>query len=55
MGNSSPVNYQVEDRFKPPSRAHLEEAALKLLELAPLCLSLLRKDVFYYCPTGVGP
>jgi hypothetical protein len=33
----------------------LEGAALKLLQLAPLCLSLLRKNVFYCCPTVVDP
>jgi len=33
----------------------LEDAALELLQLAPLHLSPWRKDVFYYCPTGVGP
>ena len=33
----------------------LEDAALKLLQLTPLCLCLSRKDVFYYCPSGVGP
>jgi hypothetical protein len=43
------------DMFETPSRVFLEEAPLKLLELAPLCLSLLRQDVSYYCPTGVGP
>ncbi len=56
-----PFNNQLEERFEPLSRVPSEEAALKLLELAPLCLSvflclsLLRKDVFYYCATVVGP
>jgi len=38
-----------------PREIPLEGAALKLLQLAPLYLSLLGKHVFYYCPTGVGP
>ena len=33
----------------------LEDAALKLLQPAPLCLSLLSRDVSYDWPTGVGP
>jgi hypothetical protein len=31
------------------------QAGLRLLQLAPLCLSLLREDLFFYCQTGVDP
>jgi hypothetical protein len=41
----------VNDLMLPP----IPSLPLKLLQLTPPCLSLLTKDLFYYCATGVDP
>ena len=54
-GNLPILNNQAQERLDLTWRVPLKEAALKLLQLSPLCLSVLGKNVFYCCPTGVGP
>ena len=54
-GTLPSLNNQVEERFEPPSRGPFRGCRSKASPTRPSVSKPLRKDVFYYCPTGVGP